>query len=141
MASIHIAGGLSGAHCNPMISIGLAIFRGFPWAMVWQYILAQLAGAFCGAAISFGIYQPLIDVYEGGAGIRTITGDHPSAPIFVTIPQSVATPVTSFFNEFVASAVLGIMVLAIADEGNSPATDGMSALILGLVVTMIGMAL
>lgn len=49
-----IAGGISGGHLNPALTIALAIFRGFPWRMVPRYVFAQVLGAFCAAFIVYG---------------------------------------------------------------------------------------
>lgn len=41
--------------------------------------------------------------------VLTITGNHENGSLFVTVPDSMAKPLTAFFNEFVASAVLGLV--------------------------------
>lgn len=47
----HVAGGVSGAHLNPAVTLALAVHRGFPWAKLAAYVAAQLAGAFVAAAV------------------------------------------------------------------------------------------
>ncbi|MCO5589870.1 hypothetical protein L7F22_043839 [Adiantum nelumboides] len=115
LCTIHLAGGISGAHANPGITVALTLLR---------------------AAIAYGIYLPAINIYQG-KDVRTITGNHETGSLFVTVPDSMATPLTAFFNEFVASAVLGLVVFAVGDDSNSPPGDGMSGLIIGISVTMI----
>lgn len=139
-STIYLSGGRSGAHCNPAITLALAVFRGFPWFQVPIYFLAQLLGSLLGAAITYGIYLPAISAFEGGPHIRTLTGPHGTGRLFVTVPQLVFTPGSGFGTEVVATSILMAMVLAVGDETNSPPSDGLSALVLGLVVVMIGMS-
>src|SRR2546425_1507481 len=44
--AIYVVGGVSGAHINPAITVGLAAWRRFTWPQVAPYILSQLAGGF-----------------------------------------------------------------------------------------------
>src|ERR1700754_5328931 len=46
---VYVAARLSGAHLNPAVTLTLATFRGFSWAKVAPYALAQTAGAFVAA--------------------------------------------------------------------------------------------
>ena len=50
-----------------------------------MYILAQLLGGICGAAVVYGNYIHAIDVVEGGRGIRTVPG---TASLFGTYAVS-----------------------------------------------------
>ena len=67
---IYVAGGISGAHLNPAVTISLAVRRGFPWAKVPTYITAQVAGAFTGAALVYLNYKDAIKSYERGAALK-----------------------------------------------------------------------
>ena len=49
MCGVLIAGPYSGAHLNPAVTVGMAVAGLFPWAPVAGYVVAQLAGGFCGA--------------------------------------------------------------------------------------------
>ncbi|KAF9568866.1 hypothetical protein BGW38_008819, partial [Lunasporangiospora selenospora] len=42
-----------GGHLNPAVTLAMAIFRGFAWADVLIYWIAQFAGAFFGALIVY----------------------------------------------------------------------------------------
>src|SRR5450631_3846781 len=57
MMGVFVAGKISGGHINPAVTITLAAFRGFPWSKVVPYCVAQIAGAFAGAAIVFLNYR------------------------------------------------------------------------------------
>ncbi|RDW67605.1 hypothetical protein BP6252_09001 [Coleophoma cylindrospora] len=136
MVGIYIAGGISGAHLNPAISIMLWVYRGFPLRKVPGYVAAQVLGAFIAALISFGIFREGILNY-GGADLGT--GGTMSA--FVTYPRySYITASTAFFTEFTGAAILAIAVLALGDDTNAPPGAGMSAFIMGLVITVLSMA-
>lgn len=49
--AVYAVGNYSGAHINPAVTIALAVNGSFPWTDVPGYCLAQLLGAFVGAAI------------------------------------------------------------------------------------------
>ncbi|KAK8173714.1 putative MIP transporter [Phyllosticta citrichinensis] len=134
MLGIYIAGGISGAHLNPAVSLMLWIFRGFPLRKVPGYIVAQVFGAFVAAFIAFGIYQDIIVSWGG-----TDLGAGGTAAAFLTYPRSVDVD-TAFFTEFVGTAILTIAILALGDDTNAPPGAGMSALIMGLVITVECMA-
>jgi glycerol uptake facilitator protein len=53
VVAVYVAGGVTGAHINPAVTIAMAVKRGFPWGKVIPYIIAQIAGAFVGA---LGVY-------------------------------------------------------------------------------------
>ncbi|KAF3388730.1 putative membrane protein [Penicillium rolfsii] len=119
MLGVYVSGS-SGAHINPAVTLANCIYRGFPWRKFPIYLLAQLLGAMCGAAIVYGNYKSAIDVYEGGAHIRTVPGYSTTATagIFCTYPAEFMTKTGQFFSEFLASAVLMFMIFALKDDGN-----------------------
>jgi glycerol uptake facilitator-like aquaporin len=84
---IYVAGGISGAHINPAVTIAFAARRDFPWRKVPGYIAAQMIGAFLGAFLVYIVYKGAIDSYEHANHITR--GDPNSVPtysIFATFP-------------------------------------------------------
>jgi aquaglyceroporin related protein, other eukaryote len=106
------------------------------------YACAQVLGCFCGAAIIYGNYKSAIDVYEGGASIRTVPGysDTATAGIFNTYPQPFVTKTGQVFSEIIASTVLVFVIFALKDDGNLGAGDQVP-LMLFLLIFGIGATL
>src|ERR1700704_3347177 len=77
---IYIAGRISGAHLNPAVTLALAVFRGFPWSKVLPYSLAQIAGAFVGAALVYWNYQPVF--MQADPNLQTTAGVFATFPAF-----------------------------------------------------------
>src|SRR3982751_5960396 len=50
---IYVAGGISGAHINPAVTIALAVKRGFPLTKWPDNITAQAAGDFTSPALTY----------------------------------------------------------------------------------------
>ncbi|GAA5862165.1 hypothetical protein JCM8547_007761 [Rhodosporidiobolus lusitaniae] len=141
MTSIYIAGGVSGGHTNPAVTLVLALFRGFPWKMVPRYIFAQIFGAFCGALIIYGNYKRAIQEYDSEKLIYATTTSNASATLFITAPATqIGNTVEGFCQEVLASGILTIAVLALGDENNAPPGAGLGAIVLGFVVVAIGMS-
>ncbi|KAL1864283.1 hypothetical protein VTK73DRAFT_5993 [Phialemonium thermophilum] len=107
----------SGGHVNPAITLANCVYRRFPWRRFPVYLVAQFLGGMVGAAIVYGNYRSAIDHFEGGRGIRTVTGDTATASIFATYPQPFMTRTGMFFSEFINSAILQFVIFALLDNG------------------------
>lgn len=112
--------GISGAHINPAVTFANCVYRKFPWRKFPIYMVAQTLGAMCASAVVYANYKSAIDVYEGGAGIRTVPGysETATAGIFCTYPAPFLTKTGQFFSEFIASTILMFVIFALKDDGN-----------------------
>ena len=66
MLAAYLAGGISGAHLNPAVTLAFAVARKFDWRNVVPYWVAQLVGAFSGAAVVYAVYRSAIDDFNAG---------------------------------------------------------------------------
>ncbi|KZT67246.1 major intrinsic protein superfamily membrane channel protein [Daedalea quercina L-15889] len=135
---VWFSGGVSGGHINPAVTLAMATFRDFPWRKVPAYIFAQVMGGLCGAGVVYANYFHAIDIYEGGRGIRTVPG---TASLFSTYALDYMTSVSCFFDEFVGTAVLLMVVCAFTDSNNGPPPAGLVPLALFITILGIGAAL
>ena len=55
---------VSGAHLNPAVTIALWLFACFDGRKVVPFIISQFAGAFCAAALVYGLYYNLFIDFE-----------------------------------------------------------------------------
>lgn len=117
MLGIYV-GGKSGGHLNPAVTLANCIFRKHPWRKFPVYFIAQLLGAMAGAAVVYGNYKSAIDVFEGGAGIRTVGLETSTAGIFCTYPQAFLSKTGQFFSEFIATTILQMVIFALCDTNN-----------------------
>ncbi|KAI0479417.1 MIP family channel protein [Xylariaceae sp. FL0804] len=140
-AAVWISGGISGGHCNPTITLVLAIFRGFPLRKVPSFVLAQVLGAAFAALVVYANYTQSISLFEGGRGVRTVVGPHATAGLFFTLPAGQLTFLGAFYSEFLASAALVALVFALADKNNMSPPGRTQPFALFLVVLGIGSAL
>ncbi|KAL5358592.1 aquaporin-like protein [Aspergillus floccosus] len=135
MMAIYISGGVSGAHLNPAVTVMLWFYRGFPNRKLPGYFLAQFGGAFFAALVAYGVYYHSIEYHR-----TTSLADTGIIDSFVTSQRAPwVTPAAAFVNEFVGTAILAITILALGDDQNAPPGAGMNALIVGLVITCLGL--
>lgn len=133
----YVAGGVSGAHLNPAVTVALAVHRGFPWRKVLPYALAQTAGAFTAAAVVFLTYHEAFAAFDGG--VRQVLGAQGTGGIFATYPQPyLSTFPGGVIDQVVGTAILMGVIFAIADARNVPPPAGLAPLLVGLLVVGIG---
>lgn len=135
MFAIYLAGGISGAHLNPVISITLSIFRGFPWKRCFYYVIAQMFGGLVAGIMAFYVYRDAVTNFDPGhEEMKTGT-------CLYTVPQPFISTATAFFSEVVGGAILMCILLALGDDQNAPPGAGMNAFILGLLVSVLMMVM
>ena len=133
---VYVAGGLSGAHINPAVTVALALRRQFPWAKVAPYALAQLVGAFVAAAIVRWNYWESFNKFDPGKTAK-IQG------VFSTLPGNGVLPVSvlgGLRDQIIGTAILVMCVFAVIDARNTAPSANLAPFIIGLIVVGIGMA-
>jgi len=136
--AVYASAGVSGAHLNPAVTVALAVHRGFPWSKVLPYSLAQLAGAFCGAALTFLTYREAFSSYD--QGIRQVTGPQATAGIFATYPQPFLSTAGGLVDQIVGTALLILIIFGLGDSKNFAPEPRNGPVIVGLAVVLIGMS-
>ena len=147
LTAAYISAGISGAHLNPAVTLGLAVEGATPWDQVPLYIASQMVGAMLGAFVAwiayYGQFQAHMidlanqaDAVEGAKDAKA----GPVLGIFSTGPE-VRNAVLNLATEIIGTFVLVIAILTqgLNDEGNGLGTLGV--LITALVVVSIGLSL
>jgi glycerol uptake facilitator protein len=124
---VYVAGGVSGAHINPAVTLALAVRRDFPWRKVIPYWVAQVVGAFVGAALVYLVYHQAVGSFEAAKHITrgTLGGAADSTPtfsIFATFPAPYfgSSTIGPLIDQIVGTAFLLMFVLALTDQRNQP---------------------
>jgi len=145
MLGIYVTGAISGAHLNPAVTLGLAATGRFSWNKVLPYWLAQVLGAFVAAAILYFVYQGALA--NALAANHLTIGDIAQGPtyggkgfgwIFYTGHRSFVGTFGAFGDEFVGTALLVGLILAIVDGRNQPVQANLNPLIIGFLIVAIG---
>lgn len=140
---VHIAGGASGGHINPAVTLAWAVRRTFPWRKVLPYWVAQTVGAFVGAALVYAVYNEAINAYLA-AQQPPLTKEEsvPTFSIFATFPAEYFGNSTwgPLLDQIVGTAILVGLIAAVIDNRNMAAGSNLAPFIIGLIVVVIGMA-
>ncbi|WP_305416358.1 MIP/aquaporin family protein [Photobacterium leiognathi] len=140
--AIYCTAGVSGAHINPAVTIALAAFHGFNKKKVVPYIISQLLGAFCSAALVYALYSNLFTQYEiTHQFVRSSNEALATAGIFSTYPHASLSFFGAFAVEFVITAVLMFAILALGDEHNGASRGALNPLLIGILIAVIGSSL
>jgi glycerol uptake facilitator protein len=122
---------ISGAHLNPAVTIALTLTKRFPLSKVPHYIVAQMIGAFIGAALVYYFYQARFTIVDPqllhNAGIFTT---FPAVPGFMP----------GFMAEVIATAILLFGILAIVDHFAYDNAKWLAPFAVGILIVAIGMS-
>jgi len=140
--AIYTVGGVTGAHINPAITLGVALRKQLPWNKVLPYWVVQVCGAFVGAALVFLVYNNAINHYDQVNHI--IKGRPSSLPTYSTFATFPApyfhNPFGPLVDEIVGTFFLALFVFAVTDETNLAPQSNLGPLIVGFVVLAVGMS-
>jgi glycerol uptake facilitator protein len=133
---IYVAGGITGAHINPAVTLAFAVRGDFPWRKVPGYWLAQLLGAFGGAALVLLIYHDAISSFEAANKVPHAA----TFGIFATAPAPYFHGgwVGPLITEIVGTAFLLMFVCALVDRRNLAPKANLTPFLVGLAVLAIG---
>ncbi|MDO8213511.1 MIP/aquaporin family protein [Conexibacter sp. CPCC 206217] len=139
---VYVAGGITGAHLNPAVTLALALRRGFAWSKVPWYVAAQVLGAFVAALLLYQVYGASIDSLERARDIVRGTPDSVGTfSIFATFPAGYfGNWWGPFIDEVVATALLVFLIFALIDNYNQPPKSNLAPLIVGFIVVVIGLS-
>lgn len=142
--AIYVAGGVTGAHINPAVTLAFAIKGDFPWDKVPAYCAAQVAGGFAGAALVYADYVPAIDMWNAAHKViaRADPGGMTTFSIFATFPAHYYghNMLGPLFDQIVGTFFLLLCVLAIIDATNVGVKANLAPFMVGLAVAAIGMS-
>ncbi|MEU2560722.1 MIP/aquaporin family protein [Streptomyces longispororuber] len=153
LTAAYLAGGVSGAHLNPAVTVGLAVEGGTKWNDVPLYLASQLLGAMIGAVLVWATYYGQFQAHltdpeviaaqpaeEGLVDQKAAPKAGPVLGVFSTGPE-IRNVVQNLVTEVIATTVLVLAILTqgLNDGGNGLGTLG--ALITSLVVVGIGLSL
>ncbi len=159
MLAIYVFGPISGAHINPAITIGLAAWGLFPRDRAIPYIGSQFLGAFAAAAALFAMFHPWIAAKEEAKGIARgaagseitamcygeyypnpgafAAGEEPLDLAKLEAARDRMPLLTAFMVEFLGTAVLALVVLAVSEPKANPSPGKLAPVFIGLTVTAL----
>ncbi|HLH71022.1 MAG TPA: MIP/aquaporin family protein [Candidatus Dormibacteraeota bacterium] len=138
MLGVYVAGGISGAHINPAVTLAFAVRGTFPWNKVIPYWVAQWLGAFLAAGLVYAVYGWAIHSYLV-VNHLVQSKDIATYSIFATFPAPYFTTWWGpLIDQVVGTAFLLMLVAALIDRRNLAPRSNLLPMLIGFVVAAIG---
>jgi glycerol uptake facilitator-like aquaporin len=104
---IEVFGPVSGAHFNPAVSLVMSLRGELPWALLGAYVVAQLAGAACGAWLAHAMFD--LPILQWSQKVRTGQGQWvaeavATAGLLLVILRAPATKVSAMVACYIGAA-------------------------------------
>ena len=142
--AVYVTGGVSGAHLNPAVTLALALKRDFPMGKVIPFWIAQMVGAFLGAAGVFLCYRDGLVA----SGMPNIWCTGPGAVFSQTFWGGTGagsiggySMLTAIITEIIGTAVLMWGIMGSGDAKNMGLKDNLGVFVVGGVVLAVGLSL
>ena len=158
MLAIYAVDSISGAHINPAMTIAFAMWGKHPWRLVLPYVIAQLVGAFLGAAILFFLFSGFLSAKETEKGVTRgepgsivtamcygeyspnpgplASGDAAYNATAHTALRTRFSMSQAWFAEFLGTAILAIVVFSVTDKRNQARPQSnLAPVFIGLTVS------
>nr|CAD7573187.1 unnamed protein product [Timema californicum] len=136
--AILVAGGASGAHINPAVTVALTLVGKFPKEKLCHYLIAQYLGALVASVLVFLTYYEALAEFDGGE--RVVFGIKETASIWATYPKEFVSIGGCFFDQVVGTFILMFVVCAVTDNINMEIHRSLYALYIGITVIVLGMS-
>uniref|UniRef100_A0A832ATZ8 MIP family channel protein n=1 Tax=Desulfurella acetivorans TaxID=33002 RepID=A0A832ATZ8_DESAE len=141
---VYVAGGVTGAHLNPAVTLSFAVKGDFPWKKVIPYWIAETAGAFTGAAIVYLDYYKAINAWNAAHKVVSYasSGGATTFSIFATFPAQYfgSNMVGPLIDQIIGTFFLLLFILAVIDSRNLAVRANLGPFIVGMAVAAIGMS-
>ncbi|CAL8295070.1 unnamed protein product [Merluccius merluccius] len=131
VVAMYLGRDISGAHLNPALSLSSCVLGSLSWSKLLPYCFSQILGAYMGSALVFLMYYEAIMEYSGG--VLAVYGPNETASIFATYPSSFLSVTSTFLDQVVATGILMLSYLPLADPHNSPASRDLLPLLVGVM--------
>lgn len=142
--AVYVAGGVSGAHINPAVTLAMALRKALPWRKVVPYWIAQTLGAFTGAAIVYLDYYHAINAWNLAHHVlqRGAPGGLTTFSIFATFPATYlhGNMFFALLDQVIATFFLVLFVVAIGDIKNLAVQGNFGPFMVGMAVMAIGIS-
>jgi glycerol uptake facilitator protein len=142
--AVYVSGGVSGAHLNPAVTVALAVKRGFAWAKVFPFIIAQMIGAMLGALLVYLVYRDGLVA----SGMPNVWCTGPGSVFGATFWGGASSGslggysmTTALIAEIVGTAVLLWGILASGDSRNMGLMHNLGPFLVGGTVLAVGLSL
>lgn len=134
-----VAGPISGAHLNPIVTLGLALIGKFAWSEVVTYVIAQILGAMIGAFLVWLSHKDHFNATENEGGKLACFSTGPAIRNYSSnlISEIIGTFVLIFVIFYLAGPNVSIAVAADAKIG----LGSIGALPVAILVWGIGLSL
>jgi glycerol uptake facilitator protein len=136
---VAVAGPISGAHLNPIVTLGLALIGKFAWSQVTLYILAQFIGAMLGAFLVWLSHKDHFAATEDEGGKLACFCTGPAIRNYSS--NLMSEIIATFVLIFVIFYIAGPELIMSSDTGAAIGLGTVGALPVAILVWAIGLSL